>query len=126
MNRIQFILFAILLAIIPSATWAQVRFSTGSADVGIVRVGSSGSRSIYLRNTGREEVYVNVSNNCYGDFWVSNGCYGRLGTGSSCHISIRFSPRRAGRQTCSINARDDKGGWDTASVSGTGQDSRRR
>lgn len=84
--------------------------------------GYGDTRSASVRNSGREDVRVSVSNTCFGDFHVSDFCGLTMSPGQSCSIQVRFSPRRVGHQSCSIWIRDDSGGSQSLNVSGEGVD----
>lgn len=118
------LMVALFLSLSNSAQ-GDIRFSPSNVNFGMVQLRSSGYQSVSLYNFGNETVNVYMSNSCFSDFYVSNSCYGRLDPGFSCSLSIRFSPQRQGSQSCQINASDDRQGWTTLSIYGTGYEPRR-
>ena len=110
-----------VLFLFSTSAHALLSVFPGSINFFSVRLDGFGeSQRVTVRNSGRTDVRVSVSNTCYGDFQVNNWCFGSLTAGGSCSLEVRFSPRREGYQSCSIWIRDSDGNGSSVSVSGQG------
>ncbi len=87
-----------------------------------VNVGSSQTRYVRISNDGREAVQVSVGGGCFGDIQTMSACNLTLEPFQSCSVTVRFSPRREGYQSCSFSASGSDGSIATVNVSGQGVD----
>jgi hypothetical protein len=81
---------------------------------------SSGPQTVTLTNTGN--VSLNITQiSTSADFSQTNLCSASLAAGSSCQISVIFTPTAAGNQTGSVTFADNASGVpQTVALSGTG------
>lgn len=98
---------------------ASITLSPSAVSFYNVPVGGYGpSRTVYVYNQSAESTFLNVSDNCFNDFYVMNYC-GRVRANGSCQISIQFNPRQEGYSSCTINVHATTGGgFGTISVQG--------
>jgi hypothetical protein len=90
----------------------------GSLDVGI----KSTSRPVTLRNTGSAPLTI-TSIVASANFGETNNCGGSVAAGSSCTISVTFSPTASGPLTGALTLTDSNGvnsSQQTVSLAGTG------
>lgn len=123
-RSIGFILAFLLTSFSVMPAFAYLTASPSYVSFGTVDVGSSSSRIVWITNQGRERAqFVRVTGLCPGDIYTSDSCFGDLNPGQSCTINVRFQPRRAGSQSCTVRA-TAMGGADTAyvNISGTGRE----
>ena len=105
---------------------AYLTASPSSVNFFNTEVGSFGrSQTVYIRNNSDEDVNVNVSDSCFGDFSTSGFC-GYLSRWNSCSIRVQFRPRRAGSQSCNITVRQITGGFDSVTIYVRGRGVERR
>ncbi|HEV2380406.1 MAG TPA: FG-GAP-like repeat-containing protein [Terriglobia bacterium] len=103
----------------------EVKLSPASLNFGSVQVGHrSAAKTVTLTNTGTvllSITNIGITGTNGGDFAETNTCGVTLGAGSSCSISVMFTPRAKGNRTGSLSISDNGGGSpQTVSVSGTG------
>jgi hypothetical protein len=65
---------------------------------------TSSAKSVTLTNTGSSTASVSISNS--GDFAQTNTCNGSLGAGSSCTVSVKFTPTNVGTITGAVTVTD--------------------
>jgi hypothetical protein len=94
---------------------SQTNLTFGNQDVS----STSTAQTVTLTNSGNEA--LNVSFTPSGPFAETDNCDGSVAAGSSCTISVTFTPTTFGAQTGSIALTDNAtGGSQTISLSGTG------
>jgi hypothetical protein len=104
----------------PAVTFAPTSLTFAAQAIGT----TSAPQSIAVRNTGNASLFINsaaVPNTL--DFTeVSDGCSGlTLAAGSSCTVSITFSPAASGTRSAAFTLTDNAGGSpQTVPLSGTG------
>lgn len=101
----------------PSA-FARLQLSKNFVSLYARPGGVSGVDTVYVRNTGREELRLSSYDSCFNEFHVFNGCRTTLRPGGSCYIQVQFMPRNRGYSSCSINLRSNMGDYQNISVSG--------
>jgi len=99
--------------------------SPGSLSFGNQPVGTAGAaQTATLSNTGTAALSISgvtVTGSNPGDFAQSNSCGSSLPAGSSCTISVAFSPTASGSRTAAVSIADNASGSpQTISLSGTG------
>ena len=104
---------------------AKLVLSPASHGYGSVTIGaSSGSQSYTVTNTGLAAsgpVAVSITGTDAGDFTLTPGtCGAQIAAGSSCTVSVVFSPTAAGARTATLIATASPGGSDTTTLNGTG------
>jgi hypothetical protein len=102
--------------IAPIAQW-----STASVNFANQVVGStSAARQVQLSNNGTST--MNISGiTASGDFAQTNTCGATLATGSSCTVSVTFSPKQTGTRMGTLSVADDASGSpQTVSLTGAG------
>jgi len=80
--------------------------SPSSVSFASQRVGSTSSQSLMLSNSGSATLTirnVSVSGPNGGDFSLQNQCAGSLSAGSSCAMTVGFTPTSAGFRTATLN-----------------------
>jgi hypothetical protein len=102
-----------------------VGLNPGNLTFGSVPVGTTSSaRTITLINRGQGTLAVakvSLTGTDPGDFAEANTCLSGVAAGSSCTISVTFSPKATGSRTATLNISDNGGGSPQAvSLSGTG------
>ncbi len=102
-------------------TPAAVSLSPGSLSFGLQLVGTtSGAQTVTLTNTGGASLNI-TSYAISGPFSQSNNCPSALAAGSSCTISVSFSPVARGAASGGLNIADNASGSpQSISLSGTG------
>ncbi len=97
-----------------------VALSSGSVDLGAVQVGSSGSQTVTVTNSGSALLNMGAVS-AGGVFSQTNNCAGSIAPGNSCSITVTFSPTAAGPQSGVLTIADNApGGPQTVNLSGTG------
>ncbi|MBU6378844.1 MAG: choice-of-anchor D domain-containing protein [Gammaproteobacteria bacterium] len=108
-----------------AATAAKIALSPATLSFGSVNVGSTSAvQKLTLSNSGSAEFAVGdvrPSGPDGFDFQVKSGCQSKLAAGSSCEITVTFSPKTPGDKTASLSiAGQAIGSPATARLTGTG------
>ena len=111
-----------------NGTAPATNISPASITFGSLAVGTpSTAQSVTLSNTGNAPLNitsVSIAGSNAGDFTQSNNCGSSVAAGSSCAISITFTPLASGSRTASLAIADNAMGSPQAvSLSGTGASS---
>jgi hypothetical protein len=89
-----------------SSTAAKIALTPSTLAFGAVNVGSSGAaRTLTLANSGNAEFSVGsvrASGTDGLDFQTKSNCPARLAAGSSCEITVTFSPKSPGEKSASL------------------------
>jgi len=109
-----------------AAAAPQAALTPGSVDFGSIDVGaSSTAQTLTLSNAGNAALAISgvaLSGANADTFAIaSNGCGTSLAAGSSCTLTVTFSPTAAGAAAATLTVADDAAsGTQTASLTGTG------
>ncbi|WP_348261572.1 choice-of-anchor D domain-containing protein [Telmatobacter sp. DSM 110680] len=99
-----------------SATATPANLTFASQSVGI----ASGSQAVTLTNTGTGALTISRIA-ATGDFAETNNCGSSLPSGSSCAVTVTFTPTATGNRTGQLTISDNAtAGSQTVSLSGTG------
>jgi VCBS repeat-containing protein len=88
---------------------------------------TSTAQTVTVQNTGTAALAVpsvSISGSNANDFGLSNGCHASLSVGSSCVISLTFTPAATGSRTATLTVADSNASnsLQTVVLNGTGQD----
>jgi Domain of unknown function (DUF1929)/Glyoxal oxidase N-terminus/PKD domain/Abnormal spindle-like microcephaly-assoc'd, ASPM-SPD-2-Hydin len=100
----------------PTAQWSAPSISFGNQLVG----SATSAHPVQLTNSGTST--MNISGiTASGDFAETNACGATLAVGSSCAVSVTFTPTQPGTRSGMLSVTDDASGSpQTVSLSGTG------
>jgi sugar lactone lactonase YvrE len=98
----------------------QVTLTPATSDYGSVAVGSSGTETLILSNTGTVNANIASASIPAGVFSVaSTTCSTSLAAGANCNYVVSFAPTAAGAQSATFTVTDDAG-TQTAALTGIG------
>ena len=111
-----------------SAPYPMVSLSPTSLTFTAQSIGTtSAAQTSILTNTGGVSLTISsitITGTNSGDYAQTNNCPGSLGAGTSCTISVTFTPTSVGTRTASVSIADNAGGSPhTVSLSGLGSGS---
>jgi hypothetical protein len=117
--KFLFMLTGIFVLPLASHANAELMANPGSVFMSGNVGGFSAPSEIYVMNEGNEVAEgVSVMSTCYGEFSSVNACFGNLSPGQSCNITVNFTPRTVGLQTCEIQISSSNGGFANVLVEG--------
>jgi hypothetical protein len=104
----------------PAVSFSPTSLSLGSQIVST----TSPTQSITLTNTGNASLTISgitLAGTNPGDFHQTNSCGSSLAAGSSCSITVSFTPSASGARSATVSVSDNAtGSPQTAGLSGTG------
>jgi hypothetical protein len=104
----------------------QATLSASSLNFGTQKVGTStAAKTVTLRNTGTTaltSIGVTVTGANATDFPFSNGCSGSLAAGTSCSVSMTFTPTARNSRSATLKFTDNaQSGTQSVVLSGFGK-----
>jgi len=122
MMRQLALLFVVLVLSAAKLSAATVTVSPAKLSFGNVRIGVvSAPRTVTLTNL--QKVTLNITNiGISGDFaWVTNACGATLAAGTSCKVTVSFTPTTLGPRSGLLTFADDAStGSQTVTLTGSG------
>jgi hypothetical protein len=113
------------VALTGTGTAPAVSLSPTSVAFAVTQLGAtSAGTAVTLKNTGTGALSItsiNITGTNPADFTRTTTCGASLAAGSSCTITVRFSPQAVGSRTAAVSVTDNApGSPQTVSLSGTG------
>jgi mono/diheme cytochrome c family protein len=106
---------------LPTPGAPSVSLSSTSLSYGSVTVGASSSLTSTLTNSGTAALNLSTISSSNAVFAVGNNCPASLAVGSSCTLTVTFSPAAVGAASGTVSIRSDAASSpDTLSLSGSG------
>ena len=101
-------------------------FSPAEISYGTVKVGTSVTKNVVLKNVGTTVLTVAsiaITGADQGDYSQTNSCPSSLNPGASCPISVTFDPTTTGTRTAGLTVTDNEvGGKQTVPLEGRGSE----
>jgi hypothetical protein len=103
----------------------QAKFTPGSVSFGSIKVGTLSQTTVQLANSGSTPLTISgfsVKGTNASDFIETNNCPATLNAGSSCSITVSFTPAKTGARTATLNITDNvQSGSSQLALGGTGK-----
>jgi hypothetical protein len=103
----------------------QAKFTPGSVSFGSIKVGTLSQTTVQLANSGSTPLTISgfsVKGTNASDFMETNNCPATLNAGSSCSITVSFTPAKTGARTATLNITDNvQSGSSQLALGGTGK-----